>query len=454
MPTSLVSVEQGTIVRGDWLVTAGDQAPLRNGAIRVVGNQVTQVGLGAELIAQHPADVVFDASGRVIAPGFVNAHVHLYGVLAHGIPLRQPPDGFWSFLNDFWWPKVENSLDGTMINAATEWVCAEMLRSGVTTFYDIVEAPNALPGALLGQKEVVDRLGLRGILSFEATERVSVANGLSGLQENVDAIIACRNDASSLVEALMCVHTTFTCPPEFLERAFAMAVEHDVLLHAHVNEGIHEGLWCEEHHGMRTLELYDKLGIAGPRLLASQCVQLSAREQSIIAERGVRTVHMPLANCEVGGGIAPIPEQLAAGVTIGLGSDGYINDFFAVMRGAFLLHKARLLDPGAMPAHVVFGMATEGGARALGLTQREVPVGRLEPGWAADFQLIRSDFPTPPTEHNLFDQLVLWRDSRHVTDVMINGEWRVRNAVVQGSFDHERSSALVHEQAQRLWARA
>jgi 5-methylthioadenosine/S-adenosylhomocysteine deaminase len=448
-----VTVERATIVCGDWLITASDRVPVRNGAVRVVDRQVTHVGLGPELRASHPNDDVFDAGGRVIAPGFVNAHVHLYGVLAHGIPLHNPPDGFWSFLHDFWWPKVENSLDAPMIEAATEWVCAEMLRSGVTTFYDIVEAPNALPGVLLGQKEIVDRLGMRGVLSFEATERVSPANGAAGLQENVDAIVACRTDSESLVEALMCVHTTFTCPPPFLEHAFSLAVEHDVLLHAHVNEGVHEGRWVERHHGMRTLELYDKLGIAGPRLLASQCVQINELEQAIISERGVRTVHMPLANCEVGGGIAPIPEQLAAGVTIGLGSDGYIDDFFAVMRGAFLLHKARLLDPGAMPAHVVFGMATEGGARALGLTERPTPVGRLEPGWAADLQLIRSDFPTPATEDNLFDQLVLWRDSRHMTDVMVNGRWRVRNSCIDG-FDHGRSAALVHEQAQRLWSRA
>lgn len=448
-----MTVERATIVCGDWLVTASNQPPVRNGAVRVAGNRVTAVGPATELRANHPNDQVFDAGGRVIAPGFVNAHVHLYGVLAHGIPLHNPPDGFWSFLNDFWWPKVENSLDGAMINAATEWVCAEMLRSGVTTFYDIVEAPNALPGVLLGQKKIVDSLGMRGILSFEATERVSPANGVAGLQENVDAIVACRQDLESLVEALMCVHTTFTCPRRFLERAFTLAVEHDVLLHAHVNEGVHEGLWVEKNHGMRTMEFYDSLGIAGSRLLASQCVQINEREQAIIAERGVRTVHMPLANCEVGGGIAPIPEQLAAGVTIGLGSDGYINDFFAVMRGAFLLHKARLLDPGAMPAQVVFGMATEGGARALGLTERSTPVGRLEPGWAADLQLIRSDFPTPGSEHNLFDQLVLWRDSRHVTDVMVNGRWRVQRGSVN-NFDHARSAALVHEQAQRLWARA
>ena len=159
---------------------------------------------------------------------------------------------------------------------------------------------------------------------------------------------------------------------------------------------------------IRTRSMHDnaELGVAGPDFLASQCVQLSDRERDIIAETGIRVTHMPLANCEVGGGIAPVPELIDAGVTVGLGSDGYVNDFYEVMRGAFLLHKARLLDPGAMPAATVLHMATEGGAAALGLDQ----VGRLDVGWSADLQLVDSAFPTPLQAHNLLDQLVLWRN--------------------------------------------
>jgi cytosine/adenosine deaminase-related metal-dependent hydrolase len=417
--------------------------------VRVVGSEIDAVGAHAELLAAYPDDAVVRAGDAVVAPGFVNAHTHLYGTLAHGIPLHTAPSGFWSFLDDFWWPKVEDSLDHAMITAATAWVCAEMLRSGTTTFYDILEAPNAVPGALLAEKEVVDRFGLRGILSFEATERVSAANGRTGLAENVALIQACRADPASLVSGFVCYHTTFTCSPAFIQAAFALAEEHDVLCHAHCNEGVHEGEWCEQHHGMRTVEFYDRLGVLGPRFLASQCVQLSERERELLAERGVRVSHMPLANCEVGGGIAPVPELLDAGVTVGLGSDGYVNDAYEVMRGAFLLHKARRLDPGAMPAGRVFHAATAGGAEALGLAR----VGRLEPGWAADLQVVDARFPTPLTEHNLLDQLVLYRNHSHVRDVMVAGQWRVRGGEVLGH-DLDDLRAATQHQAERLWSRA
>ena len=440
-----------TVITADWVIAEPGDEPLSRAAVRVVGNSITEIGEAARLLAAYPDDDRVDGSGCVLAPGFVNTHVHLYGVLAHGIPIDVAPTGFWSFLEDFWWPKVEDALDQQMILAATRWVGAELLRTGTTCFYDILEAPNALPGILVAQAEEVRRLGLRGLLSFEATERVSSENGEAGLQENLAMIREGRSDgADSLVNGLMCIHTTFTCPPEFIKRAAALADEHGVLLHAHVNEGAHEGILCEERHGVRTLELYDRLGVAGPNLFASQCVQLSDREQTIIAERGVRVSHMPLSNCEVGGGIAPVPEMLERRVTVGLGSDGYLNDMFAVMRGAFLLHKARLCSPQVMPASLVFRMATTTGAEALGLGNI---IGRLAPGYRADLQLIDAGFPTPASSHNLYDQLVLWRSGTDVRDVMVNGVWRVRSGAVH-DFDREFEHARVGNEARRLWKSA
>lgn len=439
-----------TLILADWVVTGADDAPRPASGVRVVDGHIDAVDGGAELRRRFPDDPVVEVANTVLMPGFVNAHVHLYGTLAHGIPPVTGPDAphdFWSFLEAYWWPKVEDALDRDMIAAATDYVCAEMLRSGITSFYDILEAPNALPDALMVQKEVVAARGLRGLLSFEATERAGPEIARLGLEENIKLIDSCR--PGDLVGGLMSWHTTFTCSEAFITEAFGLAQDRGVLSHAHVNEGVHEGRWAEEHLGQRTLEFYRSIGVAGPRFLASQCVQISERERELIGELGVRVTHMPLANCEVGGGIAPVPELLAAGVTVGLGSDGYINDFFEVMRGAFLLHKARLTDPGVMAAPTVFAMATEGGAQALGLDR----VGRLDVGWKADLQLVDAVFPTPINDHNLFEQLVLWRNHSHVRDVMVDGRWRVRNGEVL-DVDLGRLRARSNEEAARLWSLA
>jgi cytosine/adenosine deaminase-related metal-dependent hydrolase len=245
----------------------------------------------------------------------------------------------------------------------------------------------------------------------------------------------------------MCFHTTFTCSAAFIQQAAALAADEGAPVHMHVSEGTYEPEQALQRFGMRPLEYYDALGVAGPGMLASQCVQITPEEIEIIARRGVRVTHMPLSNCEVGGGIAPAPDLIAAGATVGLGSDGYITDFFEVMRGAFLIHKAHRQDPRVMPAGVVWQLATEGGARAIGLER----VGRLAPGWQADLQLIDAIFPTPTTVGNLYEQLLLYRNHTDVRAVMVAGQVRVRDGLVLG-VDEPALRARVHRAAEALWA--
>jgi len=437
----------GTLILPEWLIDIPGAPPKQGWGVRVVGDAMDAVAPNDELRRLHPADDVWEAPGQALAPGFVDAHTHLYGVLAHGIPLDRAPSGFWTFLADFWWPLVEDQLDHEMICAATDLNLTHMLRSGITSFYDCTEGPNALSGCLAAQAEVVHARGIRGTLSFEATERLSPENGQRGLQENLAFIQSTiHNPQSAIVSGLMCFHTTFTCSAAFIRQAFEMAAEEGALVHMHVSEGTYEPEQMLKRFGMRPFEYYEWLGVAGPSMLASQCVQISPMEIDIIARRGVRVTHMPLSNCEVGGGIAPVPDLVAAGATVGLGSDGYITDFFEVMRGAFLIHKAHRQDPRVMPASLVWRLATEGGARAIGLER----VGRLAPGWQADLQLIDARFPTPATAGNLYDQLLLYRNHDHVRAVMVAGQVRVREGQVLGA-DEDAMRARVHRAADRLW---
>lgn len=434
------------LILPEWLITDTDDPPRKDWGIRVVGGQIEDVAPRANLLNAHPEDDILNAGGQVLSPGFVNTHTHLYGVLAHGIPVKNAPDGFWPFLKDFWWLKVEDRLDKTMIQAAVDWQCAGMIQTGITSFYDCLEAPNSLPGILDVEAEVVEKFGMHAILSFEATQRSSRENGELGLQENA-IFTKERAKKGGLIKGMMCFHTTFTCDREFILRAYQLAGELGCLTHMHVSEGTYEPEQALKNFGMRPILFYDSLGVAGTGTLASQCVQLDEREIEIIASHGVRVSHMPLSNCEVGGGIAPIPQMIEKGVLIGLGSDSYIDNFFEVMRGTFLIHKARQQDPRVMPASLVWRMATEDGARVLNLEK----TGRIEKGWQADLQLIDAHFPTPATEGNLLDQLILYRNPEHVKMVMSAGRIICRDGQVLGH-DQEESRSRLHHQAERLWA--
>jgi 5-methylthioadenosine/S-adenosylhomocysteine deaminase len=437
-----------TILLPEWLIAGDKHTPLHSWGVQITGETITDVASHEDLLARYPSDHVWRADGQVLSAGFVNTHTHLYGVLAHGIPLDKAPSGFWPFLEDFWWPLIENRLDHEMIMAASDLQCARMIQSGVTAFYDCEEAPHALPGILSAQAEIVRKHGLRSILSFEATERVDQENGQLGLKENADFIASCR-ETGGLIDGMMCFHTTFTCSAEFIKQAFKMADDLGAMVHMHCSEGTHEAVYTLEKYGMRPIHFYDSLGVAGPNMLASQCVQISQDEIDLMAARGVRMSHMPLSNCEVGGGIAPVPELIEAGITVGLGSDSYIDDFFEVMRAACLIHKANKLDPGVMPAHLVWQLATEGGARTIGLEK----VGRIEQGWKADLQLIDAAFPTPVESWNLLDQLVLYRNQSHVRSVMVAGEVLMRDGeLLRADFEDLRQKA--HAAAEKLWSKA
>lgn len=450
------------LLLASWLITSAQHPPRPNQAVLVEGDRIAAIGDIEAMQALHPDADIVDLRGCAVSPGFVDAHRHCYGVLAHGIPTENAPADFWAFLNEFWWGRIEDRLDHAMLRAAMDLSCYDMIRSGITTFFDCLEAPNAIPDGLFVQAEVVRRWGLRAVLCFEATQRVSQENGELGLRENVAFIRACRESHNAdraasanvrpamppLIGGAMCHHTTFTCSDDFIRRAHALAKEHGALLHFHCAEGPYEPEQSLKRYGKRTIEHYEDLGILDETTLASQCVQLSPNEVRIVGERGIRVTTMPLSNCEVGGGFAPVPEMRAAGATVGLGTDGYVANFFASLRGAFLIHKARLLDPGVMPACQVWQMATSDGARALAL---DAVIGTLEVGKQADLIAIDLDLPTPVTAHNLFDQLVLWRDAVDVHSVMVAGQWLKRNYLVLGA-DPEALVARTREACARLWA--
>ncbi len=308
-----------TLILGQMLWVDTMQPPRDGWGVAVEGGRIVAVAANSDLKARFPQAAVVDATDCVITPAFVNAHHHMYGVLAHGIPLDKAPAGFWPFLEEFWWPRVEDRMTHELIAAATDWACLEMIRSGVTTFYDCLEGPYAIPGALEVEAEVVRRRGLRGVLSFEATERVSAENGELGLQENARFIDRCRKQGG-LVSGLMCFHTTFTCSAGFIRRAFALAAERGARVHMHLSEGTYEPRYCLSRFGVRPAAYYEALGVLGPHLLASQCVQVDAAEIATLARHGVHVSHQPLSNCEVGGGFAPVPEMLQTGVNVALGT--------------------------------------------------------------------------------------------------------------------------------------
>ena len=433
------------LLLGNYLINPRQDHLKKECGVAIEDGMIRKVAGNGKLQEEYPEAEVIDLRDKILSPGFINSHMHSYGILSHGI--ETPEIGsFKDFLEKFWWPEVENQIDHGLIEISTRAAALELINSGVTTFCNVMEAPNALPGALATQAEVLDQLSVRAVLSFEASERISRANGNKGLKENVDFSLEKEND--SLLSGMMCVHTTFTCSPDFIEKASALSKENGLSVQMHLNESSYEPEVCKDRHNLAPVQLYRDLGFLDNHVLASQGVKLSEEEIQILKDKGVNLAHVPLSNCEVGGGIAPVPDLLEQGINVSLGTDGYINNFFEVMRAAFLIHKGNLETPDVMPARKVLQLATVNGANALGFNK----LGRLKKGYRADVIALDADFETPFRDHNYYEQLIMRRNPKHVRDVFINGNSVMRNGeFTYTSVDLKSARKELNKAAHKLW---
>lgn len=432
------------IIKSKYLISSSEDV-YKDYSLVVEGENIVDILPNNEVEKKYSDKKIIDKTNSIIMPGFINAHMHQYGVLSRGIPANVEFKDFEGFLWDYWWPFIENRIGLKEVKATTKVSAMELIESGVIGFCDTLEAPNTEEGTLIEQAKILEEIGMKAVLSLESCERISNENGLKCLDEN-SRLIEWSKENSDTISGIMCTHTTFTCSDKFLELAKKKAKALGAPWQFHLSESIYEVNHCLKNYNKSPVEYLDDLGLLDGEVLASQCVKVNEEEIKILKERDVKVVHMPLSNCEVGGGFAPVPELLEVGVEVALGTDGYINDFFNVMKSAFLLHKAVKEDASVMPARKVFQMATEYGAKLLGWND----TGKLIPANKADFIVMEDKFKTPVTLDNIFDQIVVQGEKEYIDRVYINGKPVLENGQLK-TIDKEKVSKDMKIVAEEFW---
>lgn len=428
-------------IKARWVIVSADDVR-EDAAVLIDGARVADVVPWEQIPA---GCALVDRSRAIVHPGFVNAHEHQYGLLSHGIPQPGEVTDFDSFLRAYWWPSIEDRIRKQQVLITSQASMAVMIRSGITAFCDCLEGPLTEPDALIAQGEAVEAAGMRAIVSLESSERVDEANGAACLLRNAEAVDHFAAHGG-LVRGAICTHATFTCSERMIAHAAELASERDCILQFHLSESAYEGGWTAAHLGRTPVSIYESAGALGPSTLAAQVVKTTPGELEVLLAHGVKTAHLPISNCEVGGGVAPVPAMLGMGFHPALGTDGYIDDFYQVMRAASLIHKAWAENTVVMPAPVVFRMATEYGAEALHLDS----VGTLAPGMQADLVVYEDAQLTPVERHNIFDQLVIFGNSGNVRDVYVAGR-AILDDDVLATIDEERAFAELHACAAAFW---
>jgi 5-methylthioadenosine/S-adenosylhomocysteine deaminase len=291
-----------------------------------------------------------------------------------------------------------------------------MILSGTTTFCDMYLFEDQVARA--ARKAGVRCLVGEVLYDFPSPNYGPVEKGL----EYTESLIQ-KWQKDPLVSIAVEPHSLFTCSPELLTASNELALKYKVPVIIHVAETLTELSEIKEKYGKTPVKYLDSLGLLGPHLIADHCVHIDDADIKTLADHGVKVVHNPESNMKLASGIAPIPQMLSQGVTVGLGTDGCASnnnlDLFSEMDTAAKLHKVNSLDPTVMDALSVLKMATIHGARVLGLQN---VTGSLEVGKKADIIVIDTHKPHLTPMYNAASHLVYAARGNDVIHSIINGQ--------------------------------
>jgi len=400
------------LTRGMILPLAKGPAPIHPGALAIVGDRIAALGPQEAVEKEYEAAQVIDEGGALIMPGLVNGHNHAamtcYRGMADDLPLME-------WLSQYIFP-AEAKSDGNQVYWGTLLACAEMIRSGTTTFCDMYLFEDRVADAAkeAGMRALVGEV----LYDFPSPHYGPIDKGI----EFTEKLIR-RWQGDSLIRVAVEPHALYTCSPGLLVRCRDLAEGYGVPWVIHLAETRSEVEEVSRKYGRRPVDHMESLGLLSSNLIACHCVWLTESEMDLLARRGVRVVHNPESNMKLASGVAPVPDLLKRGVVVGLGTDGCASnnnlDLFQEMDCAAKVHKVHRLDPTVMPAEVVLEMATLGGARVLGM---EKEIGSLEVGKKADVVVVDLERPHLQPVYNVVSQLVYAAGGADVRDVIIDGK--------------------------------
>ena len=405
---SEILVFNGTIVTFDDHDTI-----VHEGAVLIVDDSIARIGPTAELVPEHPAALHIDADGGIVLPGLINAHTHVPMTLLRGIADDLV---LMDWLQNHIFPVEAEFVDEEFVRWGTKLACLEMLRGGITTFVDMYYFEDAIAeeADLCGMRAVVGE----SLVDFPAPDHETWEEAVAYTRSFVE-----KWRGHSRVTPAVAPHAPYTVSAEHLVEAHALAEELDVPLLIHLAEDYAEVEQILERTGKTPVEYAHDLGILTKRVLAAHMIWPTEDEIELLVDAGVGVAHCPQSNMKVAAGVAPVPDMIAAGVAVGIGTDGPASNndlnLWEEIDTAAKLHKVTRLDPTVMTARQVLRMATIEGAKALGL---DAEIGSLEVGKRADLVVVRSDGYHQQPHYNPYSLLAYSTKASDVATVIVDGQ--------------------------------
>jgi putative selenium metabolism protein SsnA len=439
------------IVGNGRLITLdADGKVIQDGALVIEDGIIREVGDTADIKARYPLADFIDAKGKVVMPGMINTHMHLYSTFARGMALKDPPPRtFIEILERLWW-RLDKTLGPEDVYISALVPIIDCIRFGVTTILDHHASPMSVPGSLDECARAVQEAGIRACLAYEVSDRDGMEIRDQGIEENVRFIKKCQEQASPLLAASFGLHAQITLSDDTLKKCKEAAEGLDVGFHIHVAEGPEDLEDSLRKSGKQVVERLDSFGILGPKTIACHCVHVNEDEMDILKTRDVNVVHNPESNMGNAVGVAPVLRMMEKGIRVGLGTDGYTSDMFEAIKVANMLHKLNEKNPSAAWGEVPI-MALENN-REIARRIFGINIGALEPGASGDVIIVEYDPWTPLTSDNYYSHILFGMSGGLVDTTIVAGRVLMRDRELT-TFDSEQILERSRELAEEVWMR-
>ncbi|PNS01305.1 chlorohydrolase [Petrotoga miotherma DSM 10691] len=434
------------------ILTFDEEIPIiENGALLIEGKKIKEIGETEALLQKYPNAVFKNAQDKILMPGLINTHTHLYSTFARGMNLKTdiPPQNFLEILEKLWW-RLDNTLNEEDIYYSALFAILDCIKNGVTTIFDHHASFNYIDGSLDIIAQAVMETGIRANLCYEVSDRHGQAKSDASLKENERFIRKIKDSENDKLGGMIGLHASFTLEDKTLNKASELADELNVPFHIHVAEGIADLQDSVKRGYIGVVDRLSKFKILRPHGLAVHGVHIKKEEIPILKESGAYVVHNPESNMGNAVGAAPIKDFFDHGILTGLGTDAYTHDMFESIKVANLLQKHQLGDPQAGWSEV-YNMAFNNNVQ-IASNLLNLKIGKIKENFPADLIIVDYISPTPVEKDNVYSHILFGMNGGMVDTVIIDGKIIMDNREVT-VLDYERIHRRTREQARRFWER-
>ena len=437
------------LIKNGVIVTLGDaNRVLYDHALLIEDGLITKIAPKSEFTAKY--DKTLDAHGKVVMPGFINAHMHFYSTFARGLGKAAPSKDFMEVLENLWW-RLDKKLTAKDNYYSALIMLLSAIKHGTTTFIDHHASPFAVKGSLQEIAKAVKETGLRASLCYELSDRDGEKISKEGIDENVEFIKYCQDNKNDYLKALFGIHASFTINDKTMETIGQIGKDLGNGFHIHAAEAESDQDYNKKHFDLRVIERLEKYGILGPKTIAAHCVHINEKEMDILAKTDTIVVHNPQSNMNNAVGIADIIKMQDKGILVGLGTDAMTVNMTEELRVCLWAQHLSNKHPscGFMEAAstLLFNNAK------IANRYWDTKLGSLQEGYAGDVILIDYFTPTPLNEQTVLGHIIFGISQSAVDTTIVGGKILMENKKLTLNIDEEKVCAQAQELSQALWDR-